>query len=121
MLDGACVVADKSGVRTHIPVGGVACLMLEPGTRGDEPEKLSMDWHDHDRIESDPQICGGRPRVKGTRLAVEFLLGLKAAGWTDAQILDSYPHLKAKDLRAVFALAQSLIEETRFLPLPRVT
>lgn len=33
MLDGAFVVVDKTGVRTHIPVGGVACLMLEPGTR----------------------------------------------------------------------------------------
>lgn len=77
-----------------------------------------MDWHD--RIESNPEICGGRPRVKGTRLAVEFLLGLKAAGWTEAQILDSYPHLTAEDLQAVFAFAQSLIEEERFLPLPRV-
>jgi CRISPR-associated protein Cas1 len=33
VLDGAFVVADKTGVRTHIPLGGVACLMLEPGTR----------------------------------------------------------------------------------------
>lgn len=33
MLDGAFVVVDKSGIRTHIPIGGVACLMLEPGTR----------------------------------------------------------------------------------------
>lgn len=33
VLDGAFVVVDKDGVRTHIPVGGVACLMLEPGTR----------------------------------------------------------------------------------------
>lgn len=33
VLDGAFVVVDKRGVRTHIPVGGVACLMLEPGTR----------------------------------------------------------------------------------------
>jgi uncharacterized protein (DUF433 family) len=80
--------------------------------------RFSMDWHD--RIESDPEICGGRPRVKGTRLAVEFLLGLKAAGWTEAQILDSYPHLTAEDLQAVFAFAQSLIEEEHFLPLPRV-
>jgi CRISPR-associated protein Cas1 len=31
--DGAFVVIDKTGVRTHIPVGSVACLMLEPGTR----------------------------------------------------------------------------------------
>lgn len=33
VLDGAFVVVDKNGVRTHIPVGGVACLLLEPGTR----------------------------------------------------------------------------------------
>lgn len=33
VVDGACVVIDKSGVRTHIPIGSVACLMLEPGTR----------------------------------------------------------------------------------------
>jgi CRISPR-associated protein Cas1 len=33
VLDGAFVVIDKVGVRTHIPIGGVACLMLEPGTR----------------------------------------------------------------------------------------
>jgi len=33
VLDGAFVVVDKTGIRTHIPVGGVACLMLEPGAR----------------------------------------------------------------------------------------
>ena len=33
VLDGAFVVVDVNGVRTHIPIGGVACLMLEPGTR----------------------------------------------------------------------------------------
>ena len=33
VLDGAFVVVDKTGVRTHIPVGGLACLMLEPGAR----------------------------------------------------------------------------------------
>jgi len=33
VLDGAFVVVDKEGVRTHIPVGSVACIMLEPGTR----------------------------------------------------------------------------------------
>ena len=77
-----------------------------------------MDWKN--RIESDPEICGGRPRIKGTRLTVEFLLGLMAAGWSEAQILDSYPHLCEVDLRAVFAFAQALIEEEKYLPLPRV-
>ncbi|MCD6705337.1 MAG: DUF433 domain-containing protein [Thiobacillus sp.] len=77
-----------------------------------------MNWKS--RIESDPAICGGRPRVKGTRLTVEFLLGLKAAGWPEIQILDEYPHLSAEDLRAVFAFAQSMIEEETYLPLTRV-
>lgn len=77
-----------------------------------------MEWKN--RIETDPAICGGRPRVKGTRLTVEFLLGLKAAGWSEAQILDNYPHLGKEDLLAVFAFAQALIEEEKYMPLPRV-
>lgn len=72
------------------------------------------------RIESNPDICGGRPRVKGTRLTVEFLLGLKAAGWSEAQILEGYPHLCDDDLRAVFAFAQALLEEEKYRPLPHV-
>lgn len=72
------------------------------------------------RIESNPDICGGRPRVKGTRLTVEFLLGLKAAGWSEAQILEGYPQLCDDDLRAVFAFAQALLEEEKYRPLPHV-
>ncbi|MDE2156445.1 MAG: DUF433 domain-containing protein [Xanthomonadaceae bacterium] len=77
-----------------------------------------MNWQE--RIESDPAICGGRPRVNGTRLTVEFLLGLKAAGWSDPQILENYPHLEEDDLRAVFAFVQRLIEEEKYLSLPHV-
>jgi len=76
-----------------------------------------MDWKDH--IETDPDICGGRPRIKGTRLTVEFLLGLKAAGWSEAQILENYPHITDDDLRAVFAFVQVLIEEEKYLVLPQ--
>ena len=76
-----------------------------------------MDWKD--RIETNPEICGGRPRVKGTRLTVEFLLGLKAAGWSEQMILENYPHIVEDDLRAVFSFAQSLIGEESFLALPQ--
>jgi uncharacterized protein (DUF433 family) len=75
-----------------------------------------MDWKE--RIETDPAICGGRPRIKGTRLTVEFLLGLKASGWTEATILENYPHITDDDLRAVFAFVQSVIEEESFMLLP---
>ena len=40
VLDSAFVLVDKNGVRVQIPVGGVVCLMLEPGTRGAEPPHL---------------------------------------------------------------------------------
>ena len=64
-----------------------------------------MNWTD--RIGSDAAICEGRPHVKGTRLTVEFLLGLKAAGWTETLILESYPQLSEDDLSAVFSFAQA--------------
>jgi len=76
-----------------------------------------MDWRNH--IETDPDICGGRPRIKGTRLTVEFLLGLKAAGWSEARILENYPHVTEENLRAVFAFVQTLIEEEKYLILPQ--
>ncbi len=75
-----------------------------------------MEWKD--RIVTDPGVCGGRPRLKGTRLTVEFLLGLKAAGWSEEQILDNYPHITREDLQAVFAYAQTIIQDETFLPAP---
>lgn len=41
--------------------------------------------------------------IKGTRLAVDFLLGLLAEGWTTQQVLDSYPQLRGEDLEALSA------------------
>ncbi len=76
-----------------------------------------MNWSE--RIVTDQGICGGRPRVKGTRITVEFLLGLKAAGWSEEQILENYPHLAREDLQAVFAYAQSILEDESFVPVAR--
>ena len=59
------------------------------------------------------------PLSKGTRLTVEFLLGLKASGWSEQMILENYLHITEVDLRAVFAFAQSLIGEESFLLLPQ--
>jgi uncharacterized protein (DUF433 family) len=49
--------------------------------------------------------------VRGTRLSVEFLLGLLAAGWTDQQILDNYPTLTRDGLLAVFAFAAESVRD----------
>jgi len=76
-----------------------------------------MEWSE--RIVTDAGTCGGRPRVMGTRITVEFLLGLKAAGWSGERILENYPHLTPEDLQAVFAYAQSIIEDESFVPVAR--
>ena len=70
-----------------------------------------MDWHDY--IHTNPNILSGRPVVKGTRLAVEFLLGLYGAGWTEAQILENYPHLTPEALQAVHAYAAESVREEK--------
>lgn len=72
-----------------------------------------MNWHD--RIEATPGVIGGKPRVKGTRLGVVFLLELFGAGWTAEQVLDNYPHLTAEDLQAVFAFAAEMSADVRLL------
>ncbi|MBI2803057.1 MAG: DUF433 domain-containing protein [Gammaproteobacteria bacterium] len=72
------------------------------------------------RIVGTPGTCGGRPRIDGTRITVEFLFGLKAAGWSDTQILEGYPHLAAEDLQAAFAYAMSILEDESILPAAHV-
>lgn len=62
-----------------------------------------MDWRGY--IHSDPEVLLGKPVVKGTRLAVDFILRLFAAGWTESQVLENYPTLSPEALRAVFAFA----------------
>ena len=67
-----------------------------------------MDWQEH--IHGDPKIFSGKPVVKGARLAVDFLLDLYGAGWTEAQLLESYPHLTPEALQAVHAYAAESVQ-----------
>jgi len=75
-----------------------------------------MAWQDF--IAADPQILGGKPVVRGTRLSVDFLLGLFAEGWTQEQVLANYPALTPESLRAVFSYAAEALHEERVLPVP---
>ena len=76
-----------------------------------------MEWSE--RITTDAGACGGRPRIKGTRISVEFLLGLKASDWSEARTLENYPHLAREDLQAMFAYAHSILEDASFVPIAR--
>ena len=68
-----------------------------------------MTWHTH--ITTDPEVLAGKPVVRDTRLAVDFVLGLFAAGWTQEQVLASYPQLTPEGLRAVFAYAAEVTRD----------
>jgi uncharacterized protein (DUF433 family) len=70
-------------------------------------------------IESDAKRLAGKPVVKGTRLAVEFILDLFAAGWTKEQVLKNHPMLDEAALRAVFAYAAETMHEETFVPLKK--
>jgi uncharacterized protein (DUF433 family) len=70
-----------------------------------------------DRIVVDPKILTGKPVVRGTRISVELVVELLAAGWSHAQILASYPHLSEDDIRACLAYASELLREEKVYPL----
>ncbi len=72
-----------------------------------------MDWSTY--IAADPSVLAGKPVVRGTRLGVDFLLGLLAAGWTPEQLLASYPQLTPETLRAVFAFAAEVAHEASLI------
>ncbi len=74
-----------------------------------------MDWRQ--QIESDPEVLGGKPVVRDTRLAVDFILGLLADGWTEQEILENYPTLTPEGLRAVYAYAAEVLREETLYPL----
>ena len=56
---------------------------------------------DDPRIMLDPAVLAGKPVVRGTRLSVEFIIGLLADRWTEADILYAYPVSKARMFRPV--------------------
>ncbi len=70
-----------------------------------------------DRIVVDPKGLTGKPVVRGTRVAVELVVDLLAAGWSHAQILESYPHLSEEDIRACLSYAGELLREEKVYPL----
>jgi uncharacterized protein (DUF433 family) len=77
---------------------------------------LLVDWRE--RIVIDPEILVGKPVVKGTRLAVEFVIELLAQGWSEEQILYNYPQLAREDILACLAYASDLLRAERVYPLP---
>ena len=75
---------------------------------------VTMEWHA--RIHIDPAILAGKPVIKGTRLSVEFVVGLLAQGWTREEIVRSYPRISFDDILACLAYAQERLASERVYP-----
>jgi uncharacterized protein (DUF433 family) len=74
-----------------------------------------MRWQDY--IVSDKNVLLGKPTIKGTRISVELILELMEAGWSEQEILSSYPQLSAEALRAVFAYLKECLQQELYFPL----
>lgn len=74
-----------------------------------------MAWSE--RIVIDPEILTGKPVVKGTRLAVEFIIELLAQGWSQEDILRNYPGLAKEDIQACLSYASSILHAEKVYPL----
>jgi uncharacterized protein (DUF433 family) len=70
-----------------------------------------------ERISSDPQICHGKPCIKGTRIPVFVLLDALAAGMSHREIIEEYPPVTEADIQAALYYA-SLVTQQEEVPLP---
>ncbi len=70
-----------------------------------------------ERITVNPSIFGGKPIIRGRRLAVEHVLGMLAAGDSPKTILAGYPWLEPEDIQACLAYAHKLVAHERIEPL----
>lgn len=66
-----------------------------------------------ERITIDPQIFGGKPIIRGRRLAVEHVLGMLAAGDSPQDIVDAYDWLEIEDVQACLVYARRLVAHER--------
>lgn len=69
-----------------------------------------------ERITVNPQIFGGKPIIRGRRLAVEHILGMLAAGDSAETILEGYPWLEMDDIKACLVYAHRLVSHERVEP-----
>jgi uncharacterized protein (DUF433 family) len=71
-----------------------------------------------ERIVVDPEVLAGKPVFRGTRLAVEFILEILAAGQSESELLTSYPGLTREDVLACLSYASYLAHEYKAYPIP---
>jgi uncharacterized protein (DUF433 family) len=67
-------------------------------------------------IVCDANVLAGKPMIRGTRISVEFVIGLMADGWSEVDILSNYPGLTHEDIIACFAYARDILTSEKVFP-----
>ena len=70
-----------------------------------------------ERISIDPNVCHGKPCIKGTRIWISLIVDNLAAGSSEAEVLEAYPSLTRADIRAALAFAAEMSRE-RYVDIP---
>jgi len=73
---------------------------------------------DSARIVLDAAVLAGKPVIRGTRLSVDFIIGLLADGWSEADILRNYPGLSHEDVTACLSYARDVLRSEEVYPSP---
>ena len=75
-----------------------------------------MNWEK--RITVNPKVLVGKPIIKGTRIAVEFVVDLLGRGWSTEQVLQEYDHITADDIQACLAYAADVLKSEKVYLVP---
>jgi uncharacterized protein (DUF433 family) len=76
-----------------------------------------MNWREH--IDRHPEVLGGKPKIRGTRIGVELILERLGDGWTIDQLLEAYPHLQREQIQACLSYAAESINTDDVVDIPR--
>jgi uncharacterized protein (DUF433 family) len=73
-----------------------------------------MDWRD--KIDLNPSVLAGKPVVRGSRLSVDFILGLMGQGWSEIDVLRNYPGITHEDIAACLQYASEILQSEKVYP-----
>jgi uncharacterized protein (DUF433 family) len=99
-------------VGCFVSVGDQSVTNLQPIR--DKPV-VAMSWSE--RVAIDPGVLVGKPVVRGTRLAVDLVIGLLAQGWFESDILRNHPGLSRKDIAACLQYESEVLQAEKVYPL----
>jgi len=75
-----------------------------------------MNWRDH--IDRKPEVIGGKPKIRGTRIGVELILERLGDGWTVDQLIEAYPNITAEQIHACQSYAAEMIATDEVVDIP---